>query len=80
MRAKRGAARQWIEHYVADPPQTDECVIWPFARLTANGHAVCQDWRTGRNTQVYRLIWELTNGRRFPERSQGRHSCGGGDG
>lgn len=73
-------ARDWIDAYVAVPPDTDECIIWPFARNKA-GYAFAENPRRNHMEGAYRIIWERVNGRPWPEdKPVARHSCNNGAG
>lgn len=48
-------ASAWLVRHIARPPDTDDCVPWPFGG-THNGHAVCA------GTTVARILLRLVPG------------------
>ena len=40
--AARGQALAWLATFLTDPPQTDECLLWPFGRWANKGYGIRQ--------------------------------------
>lgn len=58
----------WLAAFLADPPQTDDCVLWPFGRYT-QGYG--QVWADGRSRGVHVIACEHFHGPRPP----GMYAC-----
>ena len=56
--------------------ETDDCIIWPFCRLSKDGYAVIS--ANGRNTIVSRIVCERVYGLAPSPTHQAAHSCGNG--
>lgn len=63
-----GEAKRWLEDHIANPPDTDECIPWPFAKMSRTGHGVCG----GR--PVSRILLGLEKG----DPRHARHTCHNG--
>lgn len=71
MRAKRGQALRWLLD--ALDRETDECVLWPFAKMET-GYGQVQ---TGRKLNlVHRIACLATHGSPKTDQTDAAHSCG----
>lgn len=59
MKARPGEARAWLAEFLAAPPQTDECILWPFGRM-ANGYGNVR--YEGRTRGVHVVVCEHFHG------------------
>lgn len=68
-----GAARAFLDAFLAAPPQTDECVEWPFSKRHGYG-AIKADTAKERTALVTRVVCEAAHGPPRPD-DQACHSC-----
>lgn len=70
-----GTPKKFLKAAIANPEETDECILWPFAKNSAGyGHLI---W-DGRHTLVHRIVCESVNGPAPEDRPIAAHSCGNG--
>lgn len=65
---KYGEATRWLDAFMRAPPDINECIPWPFARMLRTGHGVC------RGRPVSRIILGLEVG----DPRVARHTCHNG--
>jgi hypothetical protein len=54
----------------------DDCLVWPYARLTQNGYGVMK-WE-GRQQPVHRVVCQIIHGAAPSPKHQAAHLCGKG--
>jgi len=74
MTTTRGEPLRFIRE-IAVPYQGDDCLTWPFARIT-NGYGSV--WYEGKVKYPHRIVCELAHGPAPSPRHEAAHSCGKG--
>lgn len=69
-----GSGMAWLLDH-AGHPEEDECLIWPFARVSA-GYGSLNF--SGRSIDAHRLMCMLVNGQPIERNMEAAHSCGKG--
>lgn len=70
-RQRSGAGIEWIERALAG--NTDQCVIWPFAKTDTGYGSFCMD---GQTSYVHRYVCEQAHGAPPSTEYQAGHLCG----
>ena len=70
----QGAPNKWLSNHVDF--QSDECLIWPFAKMT-NGYGLTS-WK-GKKNGAHRVMCELVHGMAPTLIHEAAHSCGNGN-
>lgn len=67
-----GEARQYLYRAVAERPESDDCMIWPYAK-NGHGYGILRIAK-GKNARVHRLAYEAAFGPMDPS-LDGCHRC-----
>lgn len=74
LHSEKSGPLYWLESHANH--DGDECLVWPFAKLT-NGYGTVQV-RDGRKRIASRVMCELAHGEPNDPKMQSAHSCGNG--
>ena len=76
-RARRGEARAWLEHHLANIEDWTprECIVWPFSTNGGSGGRYPQVNIDGQAVRVTRYVFEHVAGRPLATGELVRHTC-----
>ncbi|WP_394112362.1 HNH endonuclease [Xanthobacter wiegelii] len=66
-------ANRWIEEFISKDTHSDECVEWPFSKITGGYGVFTKDYVRYR---AHRVVCEAANGPPESDKLDAAHSCG----